>query len=249
MRLMTESCWAVVPARMGSSRLPGKSMALLAGRPSLAHIVARLQAVPAIDGVILATSEGAADDVIQECALDAGAECFRGSEDDVLGRTAGAVRACGAADVVNATGDNPLIDPALTALCIDAYRDAAADYAHNRAAGSKLPTGVDIEVFRASALFEIERERHEERVREHVTLPFYEAGGRYATAHVPEPAELARPGLRLTLDTQEDLELIGAIYDALYPVDPLFGLERVLQFLDAHPELAEINRDVVQRVP
>src|SRR5690349_3510967 len=128
---MSESLWAVVPARMASERLPGKSLADLAGKPALAHIVARLRAVPAIDGVIVATTTAAGDDPIEACALDAGVRCFRGSEEDVLGRTAGAIEVCGATHVVNATGDDPLVDVELTALAIEAYLRDRPDYLHN----------------------------------------------------------------------------------------------------------------------
>src|SRR5215208_6810365 len=107
---------------MGSSRLPGKTMALLAGRPSLAHIVDRLRRVPGLAGVVIATTVEPLDEPIRALASELGVPCHAGSVDDVLERTLGAARAVGARTIVQVTGDCPLVEPELVAQALDVYR-------------------------------------------------------------------------------------------------------------------------------
>jgi spore coat polysaccharide biosynthesis protein SpsF len=244
-----DAVWAIVPARMGSSRLPGKALADLAGRPSLRHIIERLARVPRLDGVAVATTDDAADDVIEDCAAAAGVPCYRGSADDVLDRTLQAAWMVGADTIVTVNGDSPLCDAQVVARVIERFEAKRPDYASNRLGGHRYPVGLDVEVFPTRLLGEIDPVATTPRDREHVTVHVYEHPERYRLLNVEPERRHEHPELRVTLDTEEDLALIRAVYEALYPRDPAFGLDDVLDFIDRDPALARINAGVVQRVP
>lgn len=245
----SQPIWAVVPGRMNSSRMRGKTMAELAGRPSLAHIIERLRRVPSLDGIVIATTTEPEDEVICACARAAGVPVYRGSSEDVLARTLKAATWVGAATIVSVAGDCPLTDPTIVQSAIDEYRRHRPDYATINPDGYKYPIGISVEVFPTGLLELVEREALEPRDREHVTLFIYEHPERFRLFGVPPSERHYRPDLRLTLDTSEDYKLIAALYDALYDSDPCFGLDAVLDYLDSHPELADINRHVAQVVP
>ena len=244
-----EPVWGVVPGRMGSSRLPGKTMAELAGRPSLAHIVDRLRGVEGLSGVIVATTTEPEDDAIRECAESVGVPCYSGSAEDVLERTLEAARSVGAETIVNVNGDSPLVDPAIVERVLEAYVRARPDYASNRLGGYRYPVGMDVEVYPTRLLASIEPVARDPRDREHVTLYVYEHPERFELLNVEPKGRHQRPDLRLTLDTADDLRLIRKIYGALDAEEPCFGLDRVLDLLDRRPAIERVNRDVVQRVP
>jgi spore coat polysaccharide biosynthesis protein SpsF len=244
-----KAIWAIVPARMGSSRLPGKALADLAGRPSLRHIIERLARVPRVDGVAVATTEDGADDVIRDCTAAAGVPCYRGSADDVLGRTLHAAWMVGADTIVTVNGDSPLCDPQVVARVLERFDAERPDYACNRLGGHRYPVGLDVEVFPTRLLAEIDPIATTPRDREHVTVHLYDHPERYRLLNVEPEERHERPELRVTLDTTEDLALIRAIYEALYPVDPAFGLDEVLDLLDRNPALVRLNAGIVQRVP
>jgi len=239
--------WAVVPGRMGSSRYPGKTMADLAGHPSLWHIVERLKRATLLDGIIVATTVDPGDDAIRACATDTEVPCFSGSAEDVMDRTLRAAHSVGAATIVTVTGDCPLVDPAVVDKVVAAYEQQAPDYASNRLFGYKYPIGLDVEAYTVATLENVEQIASEPRDREHVTLYYYEHPDEFDLLGIEPEDHQRRPELRLTLDTAADLELIRAIYDHFWPTT--FGLDDVLAFLDERPELAAINRDVNQVVP
>lgn len=240
----TESVWAVVAARMGSSRLRGKSLADIDGRPALVHVIERLEMVGGIAAIVVATTDCPGDDALADVAAARGAAVFRGSPEDVLGRTVGALRSVGATVAVQVTGDCPLIDPALVKEGLDAFRAGGCDYVTNRPAG--YPLGHCVEVFRVDDLARIEASTADPADREHVTLPYYEVPGRWRVREVgPLRPELVRDDVRLTLDTAEDLLVIRRVSAALGPAP--FGLAETLAWLDAHPEVAGINHHVRQK--
>ncbi len=242
----SQSIWAVVAARMTSSRMPGKSMAILAGRPSLAHIITRLGKSQYLDGIVIATTEHATDDPIRACARSANVPVFSGSEDDVLDRTLKAAQMVNAGLLVQVTGDCPMIDASVVDRTIAGYLQVKPDYACNRMPES-YPNGMDTEVFAMSVLAQVATLTNDPADHEHVSLYIYDHPERYRLLNVPAPQEHHWPELRLTLDTREDYALLTAVYDALYPTNPVFGLSETLTFLRAHPELLELNKDVKQR--
>jgi spore coat polysaccharide biosynthesis protein SpsF len=244
-----QAIWAVVPARMGSERFPGKTLAPLSGTPSLRHIVTRLEAVPSLDGVIVATTAAPRDDVICECAREAGIPAYRGSENDVMARMLEAAQSVRADTIIRVTGDCPLVDPQIVEATITKYVQLTPDYACNFLSGHQYPRGMEVEAFPVELLASLERETNAPRDREHVTPMFYEHPDRFRLAGVDPSRSQCRAGLRLTLDTPEDYELISAIYDALYPRNPLFGLTQVLAFLERRPELETLNASAKQKSP
>jgi spore coat polysaccharide biosynthesis protein SpsF len=237
-----EPVWAVVAGRMGSSRLPGKTMAPLAGRPSLAHIVDRLRRVDALAGVVVATTGEAGDEPIRALASELGVPCHTGSVDDVLARTLGAARAVGACTIVQVTGDCPLVEPELVAQAVELYGVERPDYVSTVLGRETFPVGLDVEVFSTDLLAEVETLTHDARDREHVSTYIYEHPERYRCLGLEATGRRRRPDLRVCIDTVEDLEVVGAVYEALWPSNPTFGIDDVIDFLDRHPKLARRNR-------
>jgi spore coat polysaccharide biosynthesis protein SpsF len=242
---MSERVVCTIQARMTSTRLPGKVLMPVLGKPLLELMIERLRRARHVDEIVIATTEDASSDPIEELADRLGVGCFRGSEDDVLARVLGAAHAFDADLIVETTGDCPLIDPAVVDRVIDGFRAGGVDYCSNILTRS-YPRGLDVQVFPTSVLEEVDRRTDDPADREHVSLYIYEKPGRFRLRNVesghPESAEL-----RLTVDTPEDYELIRAIFEALYESDPAFGLEEMLALLEARPELREINRDIEQK--
>lgn len=240
------SIWAVVAARMTSTRMPGKSMALLAGRPSLAHIITRLRRSRYLDGVVIATTEHATDDPIRACAHSENVPVFSGSEEDVLERTLRAAQSVKADVIVQVTGDCPLIDAQVVDKTIAAYLKSKPDYACN-GMPETYPMGMVAEIFATAVLAQVATLTNDPADREHVSLYIYEHPQRYRLLSVAAPPEQTRPELRLCIDTREDYRVVSAIYDTLYPLKPDFGLTDILAFLDAHPDIMAINANVKQK--
>jgi spore coat polysaccharide biosynthesis protein SpsF len=230
--------WVVVAGRMGSSRAPGKTLAPLAGRPSLWHIVDRLRRVRELDGVVIATTELPEDDAIRELAHDVGVPCHSGSVDDVLGRTLAAARSVGARTIVQVTGDCPLVDREVVAEAVAAYAAEHADYVSNRLHGYTYPDGYDVEVFAVSLLEDVDAATRDPYDREHVTTYVYAHPERYRLLGVEATGLRRRPELHLSLDTAEDVALMQEIYDALWSPERDFTIDDVLELLDTRADLS-----------
>ncbi len=241
-----ERIWSVVVARMGSERLRGKSMAELAGQPAFAHIVERLRRSRHLDGIVLATTMNPEDDLLRDCAARMGVPCFRGSAEDVLGRTLNAARSVRADIIVDITGDCPLVDPTIVDRVIEAFLADRPDYAAN-VFPPTYPNGMDVQVYPVSVLAEVDGLTRDPADREHGTLYIYEHPDRYRLLNVEAPPHQRWPELRLTLDTPDDYAFISAVYAALAPAKEEFGLDDVLAYLRAHPELLDLNKHVVQK--
>lgn len=204
---------AIVQARMGSSRLPGKSLADIAGRPMIAHVLERAAASPGVDHVVMATSARPVDDPLAAAAGRLGFDVFRGSEDDVLDRFHGAAEMAGAGAVVRLTADNPLNDPATVGALIDLFFDDSADYASNVNPRS-YPKGLDAEVVTLAALESAWREAEDPYEREHVTPFFYRRPERFRLANLRDSVD--RSSWRWTVDEPADLEFARHVYSRLY---------------------------------
>src|SRR4051794_12722399 len=236
---------ATIEARMTSSRLPGKVLWPALGKPLLELMVERLRRCEHLDEIVIATTEDASSDPLEELAKRLGIGCFRGSEDDVLARVLGAAQAYDAEVIVELTGDCPLIGPALVDHVIERYLEGGSDYTANVLEKS-YPLGFAVQVFPTKVLAEVAEATDDPADREHVSLYIYEHPERYRLRNVasdrPESAEL-----RLTVDTAEDYELVKTVFELLYPQDPAFGLASVLELFDERPELREVNQHVEQR--
>ncbi len=203
---------AVVQARMSSTRLPGKVLADLGGRPVLEWVVSRLRDSRELAGVVVATSDDPSDDPVAEAAP---ARVVRGPLADVLGRYAIAARELEFEGLVRITADCPLIDPAVVDEVVAAWRASEADYVANVIEPRTFPVGMDTEVVSTAALLAADAEATELYDREHVT-PFV----RSRPERFPQRGvtlDPPRPDVRLTLDTQEDLEHLRAVVAATGP--------------------------------
>jgi spore coat polysaccharide biosynthesis protein SpsF len=209
-------------------------------------LIERLERVPEIDEIVVATTAEPEDDAIEALARQLDVGCFRGSSDDVLDRVLRAAQAHGADVIVEITGDCPLIDPPTVREVIALFRTGGYDYVSNIQCEG-YPRGLDTQVFPTRVLAEVASLTQDPADREHVSLYIYEHPERYRLGVVETPADVRRRNLRLTVDTPEDLELVDGIYERLYPVKPDFTLDDVVAVLDAHPELAEINADIRQK--
>ena len=210
---------------MGSSRLPGKVLADIHGRPALARLHARLRQSERLDGIVLATTENPADDALAEWADSAGLACFRGSEDDVLRRVVEAHRLMNSDVVVEVCGDTPLIDPGVIDMAIDTFSANECDVVSTTWAPS-FPQGIDAQVFPLRALEDVEARVTDPAVREHVSLHFYENPARYRVIHLMAPPRWRAPELRCQLDYPEDLRFINEVYARLAPrFGDRFGVE------------------------
>ncbi|MDT8375586.1 MAG: glycosyltransferase family protein [Mariprofundaceae bacterium] len=237
---------AIIEARMTSSRLPGKVLLHVCGKPMLELLIERVNRIPQVDEVVVATTWNDSDDPVHALAKDIGVGCYRGSEHDVLGRVLGAAKTFSADYIVEITGDCPLLDPGLAEQCIDDFFRLQMDYGVVPAAN--FPSGTAVQIFPVSILAEVDREFPDNpSAREHVSLPIYSQPERYKVYRMAAVSELNRPDLRFDLDTPEDFELIKNIYEALYKDKPDFRLKDILKLFESRPELALINAEVEQK--
>jgi spore coat polysaccharide biosynthesis protein SpsF len=240
---------AVVQARMTSSRLPGKILMNIAGRPMLRYELERLRKIRLIDEIVVATTKNEADDPVADFCAGCGARVFRGSERDVLSRYYEAARAFEAGAVVRFTADCPLVDPILSERVIRHYLDHSSevDYCSVDVKDTPrpYPRGTDTEIFSMSALTDAHGEAASAPEREHVTLFIYSRPSRYRVWRASAERDLSR--YRLTVDTPEDFALVERIIEELYPVNPDFTLSDIINLLDENPALARINDSVRQK--
>lgn len=204
---------AVIVARMGSSRLPGKCLADVAGRTVLGRVLDRVRLVERLDGAIVATSALPRDDPIaEECARERVA-CFRGDEADVAGRVLEAARRNRFDVVLRVNADSPFALPALLSEALRRARAREAEYVTNIRPRT-YPYGMSVEAFPAEALARAYRSM-DARHREHVTMRFYEPPGDFRVLNLAAPSPLARPGVRLAVDTPEDLDRVRRLAEAV----------------------------------
>ncbi|KQR40424.1 acylneuraminate cytidylyltransferase [Microbacterium sp. Leaf159] len=228
---------------MTSTRLPGKVLLRAAGRTMLDHHLDRLiqTGVP----VIVATTTNDSDDPIASLARQRGVTAYRGSEDDVLARFAGAASDSGVDTIVRVTSDCPLIDPSLIAEGLRLYDALDDPYAHvSNVIERTYPRGFDFEVFSTVALVEAHENAREPAEREHVT-PYLYAGRSGRTSLHAVTQEDDASGYRVTLDTSEDLVLIRELIES-YDASTLSARE-IVAVLKQHPELVAINAHVEQK--
>ena len=231
---------AIVQARMGSRRFPGKTLADLMGRPMLARVVDRVRQARTVNRVVVATSTGAADDPIAEFCRSEQIACFRGSEDDVLDRFYGAATEHDSDVVVRITADCPLIDPEVMERVIERFRCGDCDYVTN-ALRYTYPDGLDTEVFSRAALEQAWREAKKPSEREHVT-PYLRAG-KFRVANVESDVPLGK-SQRWTVDHPADLEFVRGVYSA-FGGKTDFSYQEVMQLLKERPELAATQTEAI----
>lgn len=233
---------AIVQARMSSSRLPGKVLLPLAGKPVLAHVIERLQSCKSLDDLVLATSIEHEDDAIEQWCNANRVHCFRGSLNDVLDRYYQAAIHYKADVIVRITADCPLIDPDIVDEVIEGFLSGNFD-AFSLA--GEFPDGLDCQVFAYSAIEQAWREAKLPSEREHV--------GPYIEKSHPEKFKIG--GLekfkrlshhRWTLDESRDYEFLQAVFERLYKEGVLFRTSEILALMEGEPDLMQINSGIIR---
>ncbi len=235
---------AIIQARMGSSRLPGKVLKDIGGEPMLSRVVIRARHAQTLGRVVVATTIDDGDDPIFDCCRRQGFPVFRGDPFDVLDRYYQAALHFGAGTIVRLTADCPLIDPNEIDRTVSAFQAAKVDFAANRLPPPwkrTTPIGMDTEVVTMSALTQAWREAKAKYEREHVMPYLYEESGRFETLLVDHDPDWG--SLRLTVDTPEDLELARQVYACFGNSDD-FNMKDIINLLATQPQLAAINADI-----
>ncbi len=238
---------ATIEARMGSSRLPGKTLKEILGKPMLELLLERVKSCKTLDEIVVATTTDPEDIKIVELAEKMNVKSYRGSVDNVLERVLGAAKTYKADVIVELTGDCPLFDPEAIDTVVRAYLDNNYDYVSNNLKDKTWPAGTEAKVFSLKTLDEVNALTTDKFDREHVSLYIYEHPERYKLFDVIAPAELRRPELRLTVDTKEDFVLITSIYEALYKGGRIFSLKEIIKFLDQNKHIKDLNREIKQK--
>jgi len=241
---------AIIQARMGSSRLPGKVLRPLAGRPMLVRSVERVRACPKVSRVVVATSDREGDEPIRQLCGAEGIDCFAGSEQDVLDRFYQAATKFGGDPLIRITADCPLVDPELLDKLITLYETGAYDHVGVATGAGALflgqgryPDGLDAECFSVAALERAWREATSAPDREHVTPYIWRHKELFRCGQLTSPHDYSQ--LRWTVDNEADFDVIARIYGALYRADRAFVMDDVLRYLAAHPELAATNEGFI----
>lgn len=234
---------AIIQARMGSTRFPAKSIRLLNRLPILEHIIIRLQQVPEIDQIQLATTDAKTEAPLIKIAKKYKVAVFQGSEEDVLKRFVQAGEAIEAKHIVRICGDNPLIDIPLLRSLITAHLESHADYTIS---ADPIPLGTGCEVICLKTLKKIENQALGTKYREHVTTWFHDHNDKFTITRIEAPSYLKNRNFRLTIDTPQDFALMERIFSELNP-KPTINLEDVITFLRSHPEAVSLNSDIAQK--
>lgn len=235
----------IIQARMTSTRLPGKVLLPILGRPMFSYQIERLRHCARASQIVVATTTNATDDPIVAFCADEDLACVRGPEHDVLARYVMAARAHAADVVVRITSDCPLLDADLVDMMIGEYFAAdRPDYVSNMLQPT-WPYGMAVEVFSAAALYEAGAESTDPVEQEHVTPFIYRRPQRYRLRSVTRKDDLSAQ--RWTVDTAEDFELVRRIISALYPQNVAFRMEDVRALLECHPDWMKINRHIHQK--
>jgi spore coat polysaccharide biosynthesis protein SpsF len=232
---------AIIQARMGSSRLPGKVLKKISGEPMLFHVVVRARQAQGVGQVVVATTTDESDDPVFEFCRRRGIPCYRGDPYDVLDRYYQAAKLYEAGIIVRLTGDCPLIDPQEVDRTIRAFFDAGVDFAANRLPPPwkrTTPIGMDTEVATFDALSRAWREAQAKYEREHVMPYLYDQPGRFSVLLADHDPDFGR--YRLAVDTQEDLELIRNIFNH-FGGTQAFAMRDIIELLEEHPEWLQIN--------
>ena len=233
-----------IEARMGSSRLPGKTLKSLHGMPMLGRMIERLKQVRSADVIVLATTNESQDQPVVDLAKEMGIRTYQGSSEDVLDRVLQAARKYGIDLMVETCGDCPVIDPGILDWQIKTFQDNDVDYVGCHLVKT-FPHGLDAKLFTTRTLQEVADTTQEPADRENVSLYIYEHPEKYKLLNIEAQGRYRRPDLRLVVDHPEDFVLIEAIYKELYDKNPNFNYGDILDLFERRPELVEINKNAV----
>ena len=227
---------------MSATRLPGKSLMEIEGKPVIWHVVERAKKAKERSTVMIATTIEKSDDPIAAYAKKTGIDCFRGDLNDVLDRYYNAAKQSGAEIIVRITGDSPLVDPALIDEAVALLKKGKYDYVSN----SQKPwmDGFDVEAFTFAALERAWKEAQMASQREHVT-PYIRDSGKFRVHYLKNDARL--DGIQCSIDHEADLKFVREIYKLLLKsgLDHNFSYKDVIALLEENPQLLKINKGTI----
>lgn len=246
---MSQKVVATIEARMTSTRLPGKSMKKILGKPMLELLLERVKRSRLIDEIVVATTSNSTDDIIEGLTKQMSVGCFRGSENDVLDRVLKAAKYSKADIILELWGDSPLIDHRILDELIEYYFKSDFDCIGTTLPNFKktYPIGLSALIFSRKILEEVESTTQNPSDRENVSNYIYEHPEKYKIAYLPCPPTLDFPKLRFTVDEQSDFDVVKAVFENLYPINPDFSAKEVVDFLNSNSDVRNINQHVVQR--
>lgn len=236
---------AIIQARWGATRLPGKVLKRVCGKTLLEHQITRVRRAKELGGIIVATTKEKRDDGIARLVKKMNIPCFRGIEDDVLDRYYEAARNFQIKEIVRITGDCPLIDPAIIDLVLRFYRRSKKkfDYLSN-VRPPTFPDGMDVEVFPFPVLEEAWKKATLPSEREHVSSYIANHPQHFRLGNVADKKDFSY--LRLTVDEPRDLLLVRKIFHFLYPAKPQFTLGDILHLLEKRPDIVLLNAGIMR---
>ena len=241
---MSSRVIAIIQARMGSTRLPNKSMLDLAGAPLVGRIIERLQRTSVLSEIILAIPDSPENEVLSDLAQEFGATVFRGSEDNLLDRYYQAARKVKAEVVVRIPADNPLSEPEEVDKIVNYHLNSKnSGFTSNLAEifNSGYPDGIGAEVFNMDTLEELWRNEQDPRKLEHVHLNFFDYSSqkpvnleKFPVKTLVCPPEYARPDLVLDVNSWDQYRFIRKIYSSLYRDNPCFGIRQIINWVNTN---------------
>ncbi len=234
---------AIIQARFGSARLPGKVLLKILDKTILEYVIERVKKAKRIEDIIVATSVKKRDLKIVELASRLGVSVYCGSEEDVLDRYYQAAKLFGIKHIVRITADCPLMDPKIIDRVVDSYFKSASNYCSNTLEET-FPDGEDVEVFNFDALHSAWKNANLLSEREHVTSYIKKHPDKFKLTSFKNKPNLSDK--RWTLDIEKDFEFIKAILESLYPTNPDFSMEDILEFLHRNPHFGDINKDIIR---
>ena len=232
---------AIIQARMGSSRLKGKVLMELEGKPVIGHIVERLLFSKKLNRIIVATSISPKDDVLYGFCMKNGIDVFRGQENDVLDRYYQAAKLYSADVIVRITGDCPVVDPDIVDELVDFYLSKEFDVC---GLSGEFPDGLDCELFSFNCIKEACMSANLKSEREHVGTYFYNNSDKYKIGSYNKFKGLKH--YRWTLDESKDFDFLTELYKRLYVKGKIFKTKEIIKLLNEEPELSKINNFIVR---
>ena len=233
---------AIIQARMSSTRLPGKIMLDLKGKPVLQNIAERVRTAKNIDDIIIATSAEASDDIVENFCVKAGIKVFRGSLNNVLERYYKCALRESADVIVRLTADNALIDGNIINEAVNVFSRGGIDYLSYK---KGLPLGMHVEVFSFDALERSYREAKDPECLEHVTPYMIKNPEKFRVLFFRDEKDPDNSSMRFTMDTPEDYEFVKRVYDSFG--SNIFSYGEILRVLSSHKELLKINQNIQQK--
>jgi len=236
---------AVIQARMGSTRLPGKMLKDMLGKPMLWHLVTRVQKAKYVDDVVIATTVNKEDESLENFALANNLGIYRGSENDIVDRILNAGKKYNADVVVRIWGDCPLIDPNLIDKVLSKFVSSSYDYANNFNPPT-YPAGMSFEVYTLKSLERIWNATNDMFYRQYPFEYVYANSNSFKTMYDRNDKDLSN--MHLTVDYIGDFELVTEIFRNLHSEERVFDLGDILKFLEGHPELKQTNEGLARNI-